>query len=103
LADLTTEGVMGLRHTWTEEEMDELVDICLTHPPGHQRDRAGQALVANINAKGTNPIGPSAIGQALKATAKAIDGDYDGKPKASQAQIRIIERRREGGQLKRRW
>ncbi len=83
-----------MRHKWTIEEMEETINICLTHPPGAARDEAGQRLAQKINANASNPIEPKAMGQALKAVEKAINGKYEGKPKPSKALIRLVEARR---------
>lgn len=60
------------------------------------------ALVA-VNANDpSNPISLSAAATGLEAVANAIGGDLDRYPRASEALLRIVARRRADGTLKKR-
>jgi hypothetical protein len=92
------------RHRWREEEWDELTDICLAFPPGSaDRAEASERLVARINSNPVNPLTPSAIGRALRATDNAIADKYQQYPRTSQGHARLIENRRRAGKLKKKW
>ena len=90
-------------HRWSDEEMERTIDICLGYPPGPDRDREAQVLVAEINRDPSNRINPNAIGQAIKAAEHAINDVVDRKPKPSRKLLVLVQARRLRGALTRRW
>lgn len=89
-------------HKWTVDQIERTVDIFLSFPPGLSRDRACDALAADINKDPANPIYPPAVRQAVAAVRHAIAG-RTARPRPSAALRKIIEGRRCAGRLCRRW
>jgi len=83
---------MPIRHSWSDEEMIETLQIVSRHPPGPRREAAADKLVATINSDPTNRINPAAIGQALRAAEHALAGRTDARPRPSKRLLALVPR-----------